>query len=105
MSPCATLGRGGLCPFDYYGVPDEVDYANIPWRSHRFDEEALTVAVATRARAENALELQDAGAPRHAGGGRASPAHGRVVTRGPLPEPSMCVVGGPTGGLSGFGSG
>jgi superfamily II DNA or RNA helicase len=50
------IRRGLLCPFDYYGVPDEVDYANIPWRSRRFDEEALTVAVATRARAENALE-------------------------------------------------
>jgi hypothetical protein len=24
-----------------------VDYANIPWRSRRFDEEARTVAVAT----------------------------------------------------------
>ena len=23
---------------DYFGVPDEVDYANIPWRSRRFDE-------------------------------------------------------------------
>ena len=33
-----------------------MDYANIPWRSRRFDEEALTVAVATRARAEKALE-------------------------------------------------
>jgi hypothetical protein len=50
------IKRGLLCPFEYYGVPDEVDYANIPWRSRRFDEEALTVAVATRARAENALE-------------------------------------------------
>jgi hypothetical protein len=56
MSPCASLGRGLLCPFDYYGVPDEVDYANIPWRSRRFDEEALTVAVATRARSLERLE-------------------------------------------------
>ena len=47
---------GLLSPFDYYGVPDEVDYENIPWRSNRFDEEALTNAVATRSRAENALE-------------------------------------------------
>ena len=50
------IRKGLLCPFDYYGVPDEVDYENIPWRSTRFDEEALTTAVATRARAENALE-------------------------------------------------
>ena|SRR2546426_9930197 len=40
----------------YFGVPDEVDYRNIPWRSNRFDEEELTTAVATRARADNALD-------------------------------------------------
>ena len=45
-----------LCPFDYLGVPDLVDYGNIPWRSSRFDEEVLTKEVATQARAENALE-------------------------------------------------
>ena len=45
-----------LAPFHYFGVPDEVDYTNIPWRSTRFDEEALTTAVATQRRAENALE-------------------------------------------------
>ncbi len=45
-----------LSPFHYFGVPDEVDYANIPWRSRRFDEEALTNAVATQSRAENALD-------------------------------------------------
>jgi len=45
-----------LAPFDYYGVPDQVDYENIPWRSNRFDEEALTAAVATQTRAQNALE-------------------------------------------------
>lgn len=47
---------GLLSPFDYYGVPDEVDYTNIPWRSTRFDEQALTEAVATQSRAHNALE-------------------------------------------------
>jgi len=45
-----------LSPFHYFGVPDEVNYENIPWRSSRFDEEALTEAVATRSRAQNALE-------------------------------------------------
>jgi hypothetical protein len=48
--------RGLLSAFHYLGVPDSVDYTNIPWRSSRFDEEALTTAVATRARAENVLE-------------------------------------------------
>ncbi len=50
------IRRGRLCPFHYFGVPDEVDYRNIPWRSSRFDEEALTAAVATEARARNVLE-------------------------------------------------
>ncbi len=45
-----------LCPFHYFGVPDEVDYRNIPWRNSRFDEDELTAAVATRSRAQNALE-------------------------------------------------
>ena len=50
------IRHGLLSPFDYYGVPDEVDYAQIPWRSSRFDEEALTSAVATTSRADNALD-------------------------------------------------
>lgn len=54
------LGRGiardRLAPFQYFGVPDLVDYANIPWRSTRFDLEALTTAVETKARADNALQ-------------------------------------------------
>ena len=50
------IRRDLLCPFRYYGVPDEVDYSNIPWRSSRFDSEALTNAVATQSRAANALE-------------------------------------------------
>ena len=50
------IRRGLLSPFAYFGVPDEVDYANIPWRSNRFDEEALTTRVATRSRAQNALD-------------------------------------------------
>ncbi|WP_233155521.1 DUF3427 domain-containing protein [Sedimentitalea arenosa] len=50
------ISRGFLSPFRYFGVPDDIDYAQIPWRSTRFDEEALTTAVATQARAQNALE-------------------------------------------------
>src|SRR5262249_16516858 len=50
------IRRNLLVPFHYYGVPDEVDYPNIPGRSSRFDEEALTRAVATTSRAQNALE-------------------------------------------------
>ena len=44
-----------LSPFHYFGVPDAVEYSNIPWRSTGFDEFALTNALATHVRAENAL--------------------------------------------------
>ena len=54
--PVAGIEAGLLCPFLYFGVPDEVDYSNIPWRGSRFDEEQLTNAVATTRRAENALD-------------------------------------------------
>ena len=50
------IDRELLAPFHYFGVPDPVEYAQIPWRSGRFDEAALTEAVVTHARAENALE-------------------------------------------------
>ena len=50
------IRRGLLCAFDYFGVPDEVDYTNVPWRSRRFDEEELTTAVATLSRARNAFD-------------------------------------------------
>ena len=52
----AGIESGLLCPFRYFGVPDDVDYSNIPWRSSRFDEEELTKAIATNKRAQNALE-------------------------------------------------
>lgn len=50
------IEQGLLFPYHYFGVPDDVDYTNIPWRSTRFDEEALTEAVATQRRAANILE-------------------------------------------------
>lgn len=50
------IRAGLLCPFKYFGVPDDIDYEVIPWRSRRFDEEALTLAAATQKRAANALE-------------------------------------------------
>lgn len=50
------IGLELLCPFHYFGVPDHVDYRNIPWRSGRFDPHALETAMATEARTENALE-------------------------------------------------
>lgn len=50
------IRRNQLSCFSYFGIPDDVDYEQIPWRSSRFDEAALTEAVATQKRAQNALE-------------------------------------------------
>ena len=50
------IKAGLLCPFKYFGVPDDIDYDTIPWRSTRFDEKKLTLAAATHKRAGNALE-------------------------------------------------
>jgi superfamily II DNA or RNA helicase len=53
------IERKLLCPFAYYGVPDDVDFSNIPWRSGRFDPALLEHAVATDKRAQNAFEQWD----------------------------------------------
>jgi superfamily II DNA or RNA helicase len=50
------IDAGRLSPFHYFGVPDDVDYAQIPWRSGQFDPTALDAALATETRALNALE-------------------------------------------------
>jgi HKD family nuclease/diadenosine tetraphosphate (Ap4A) HIT family hydrolase len=44
------IEAGLLSPFHYFGVPDEVDYANIPWRGRQFDEQALTAPAWPRRR-------------------------------------------------------
>jgi superfamily II DNA or RNA helicase/HKD family nuclease len=50
------IDRQLVAPFHYFGVPDPVEYTRIRWRNGRFEEAALTEAVATRTSAENALE-------------------------------------------------
>lgn len=54
-----------LVPFRYYGIKDEVDFENIPWRG-RWPVEELTAAVATQGRAEQALREYE----RHAAVGK-----------------------------------
>lgn len=49
------IRRQELCPFEYYGVKDVVDFEPIPWRNGKFDEWALTQAVETKERANQAL--------------------------------------------------
>lgn len=52
------IRAGLLSPFHYYGIQDEtVDYREVPWRSGRFDPEALTNKLATLARGRHALQI------------------------------------------------
>jgi superfamily II DNA or RNA helicase/diadenosine tetraphosphate (Ap4A) HIT family hydrolase/SOS-response transcriptional repressor LexA len=52
----ADLGEGIhrnlLVPFAYFGLKDDIDYANIPWRNQRFDPAELARAVETEQRME-----------------------------------------------------
>ncbi|GAB98507.1 putative ATP-dependent helicase [Gordonia namibiensis NBRC 108229] len=50
------IRRSELVPFQYWGVPDPVDFEPIPWRNGRFDPEALEAAFATQDRAQAALD-------------------------------------------------
>jgi len=44
------IALGRLTPFHYFGVKDDIDYENIPWRNRRFDPAALAAAAQTEAR-------------------------------------------------------
>ncbi|WPB76021.1 DEAD/DEAH box helicase family protein [Archangium violaceum] len=44
------ISRNLLVPFTYYGLKDDVEYENIPWRNRRFDPVQLAAAVQTEAR-------------------------------------------------------
>jgi superfamily II DNA or RNA helicase/SOS-response transcriptional repressor LexA len=45
-----------LCPFDYRGVADNVDYSEIAWRNNQFDPEQLQNKLATVSRAKHNLK-------------------------------------------------
>lgn len=59
----AGITRRLLVPFHYFGVKDSVDFEPIPWRSGRFEMAALTAAVATTDRAQQALREYERHAP------------------------------------------
>ncbi|HWO23573.1 MAG TPA: DEAD/DEAH box helicase family protein [Kofleriaceae bacterium] len=44
------IALGRLTPFHYFGVRDDIDYANIPWRNRQFEPRALAAAAQTEAR-------------------------------------------------------
>tara|TARA_R110001583_G_C5658267_1_gene409398 strand:- start:114 stop:3428 length:3315 start_codon:yes stop_codon:yes gene_type:complete len=45
-----------LCPFDYRGIEDIVDYKEISWRNGKFDPEQLENKLATTSRAKHSLK-------------------------------------------------
>ena len=50
------LRPNGCAHFIILALLDDIDYSNIPWRNSQFDVTELTAAIATEARARNALE-------------------------------------------------
>lgn len=45
-----------LVPFEYFGVPDAVDFRPLPWRNSRFDPAALEHAIVTQERIAAAFD-------------------------------------------------
>lgn len=50
------IDRSELVPFRYWGIKDVADYANIPWRNGRFDDEELAKRIETVQRAQQAFD-------------------------------------------------
>lgn len=46
----AGIELGRLVPFRYFGLRDDIDYENIPWRNRRWDPELLAAAAQTEQR-------------------------------------------------------
>lgn len=70
-----------LAPFRYFGIADDIDFTNIPWRNGRFDIVALEQAVATQDRARNAFEQWQLHAPRRTLGFCVSQRHANFLRR------------------------
>ncbi|MCS5420625.1 MULTISPECIES: DEAD/DEAH box helicase family protein [Psychrilyobacter] len=50
------INNGWLVPFEYYGIYDDVDYSSIPWRSGKYDLEALENKLMIEDRSEEILK-------------------------------------------------
>lgn len=46
------INNGWLVPFEYYGIYDDIDYSLIPWRSGKYDLEALENALVIEKRVD-----------------------------------------------------
>jgi superfamily II DNA or RNA helicase/HKD family nuclease len=51
-----AINNGWLVPFSYYAIYDDVDYENIPWRSGKYDLNALENAFLVKKRSDNIIK-------------------------------------------------
>lgn len=51
-----AINNGWLVPFSYFAIYDDVDYQNMPWRSGKYDLEALENAFMVQKRSENIIK-------------------------------------------------
>ncbi len=51
-----AINNGWLVPFTYYGIHDEIEYDNIPWRSGKYDISELTVSLSVEKRANSIIK-------------------------------------------------
>lgn len=52
----AAVGSGHLCPFDYFGIADPIEYEQIPWRGRQFELAKLETALQSSLRVQRAIE-------------------------------------------------
>jgi superfamily II DNA or RNA helicase/HKD family nuclease len=50
-----AVGSGHLCPFDYFGIADPVEYEQIPWRGRQFELAMLENALQSSQRVQRAI--------------------------------------------------
>lgn len=51
-----AIQRGWLAPFTYYGIIDDIDYSQIKWLGHQYDQQQLLIEQLNTERAEHIFE-------------------------------------------------
>lgn len=60
-----AINNGWLVPFSYYAIYDDIDYDTIPWRSGKYDVEALENAYMVKERSKNIIKNYKEKAGKH----------------------------------------
>lgn len=60
-----AINNGWLVPFSYYAIYDEIDYETIPWKSGKYDLEALENAYMVEHRSKNIIKNYNLRAGKH----------------------------------------